>query len=572
MFSGQVTQPKWIVLIAIAALAVFVIACGTDDTRVVSNDNDNGGVGAQPTDGAGDTVVATPRTDNADPNDDITQGDPPPTDPGFQVVDVLAPIESVEILVLESSPEQYIVQVISGLPSGCASFSHTEVTRDGTDIKIDVYNTVPAPGELIACTEIYGLHDENVVLGSDFERDTEYTVLVNDYPASYFTTTGFPIHGDPPYSDPGFVVEPAPVEGIEIIMFGESSGGTTTYSANVLIGLSNGCKEALEPNVVRSSRTVFDVYPVVKVPTGDIACTDNYRIEAVEVYFGEVGEELISCTVYTVNAGEESVEFQAIAPNVRCANPDDATPTPEPPSSGGGIIADSQALELTLKAMGVDVEYGGANKAAERFGVIPSEMKVNGQQVLIYSFAPGTSAEKASESVSPDGRMIQNADGSIMSVMWIATPHFYLYGNAIILYIGDDAEMGVLLDSLGGQFAGGEFGGAGTGSGDDSEFTSRPATIEKVSIDSTRSIPAQHHVVVTIVLNSGCETFKEIDWNVKDREVHINVYTQVPSGPVMCTLAIAYHDESVNIGSDFESGFEYDVIVNGERQGSFMGG
>jgi hypothetical protein len=41
---------------------------------------------------------------------------------------------------------------------------------------------------------------------------------------------------------------------------------------------------------------------------------------------------------------------------------------------------------------------------------------------------------------------------------------------------------------------------------------------------------------------------------------------------VPCTLAIIYEDQSINIGSDFEAGIEYDVIVNGERQGTFFGG
>jgi hypothetical protein len=41
---------------------------------------------------------------------------------------------------------------------------------------------------------------------------------------------------------------------------------------------------------------------------------------------------------------------------------------------------------------------------------------------------------------------------------------------------------------------------------------------------------------------------------------------------MMCTLSIAYEDHSINIGSEFEAGVEYDVFVNGERQGTFFGG
>ncbi|MDA0597480.1 MAG: hypothetical protein O2921_11165 [Chloroflexi bacterium] len=547
MFSG--IKNKWLVLVAIAAVAAFVIACGTDETKLVSND---GGVGAQPTETA--------------------DGDKLPNDLGYEVVDELAPIESVQIMVLESYPEQFVVQVISGMPSGCASFSHSEVTHEGTDIHISVYNSVPAPEQLavMSCIAIYGIHEENVSLGSDFDSGTVYSVYVNDQPAVTFETGSSPIQVDPAYADPGFEIVPAPVEAIEIII-GEDSRGPVTYYANVIIGLTSGCNEAVDPNVVMTSRSVFEVFLVVKVPTGDVMCTDDYRLEGVEVTFGAVGEELVSCAVYTVHAGDKTETFQAIAPNVRCADPDLATPTTVP-GGGGSLIADSQALELTLRSLGADVSYGGHSDFSKQFGLYPTELKVNGQRVLVYSFAPGTSAEKASETVSSDGSSFEG-DGVAMSVMWIEPPHFYLFGNAIILYIGVDAEMGALLGSIGDQFAGGEYETAsGEEDGINSEFIARLATIENVSIASTRSIPAQHMIGVTIALGGSCETFKSITKVVEGREVHIEVLTQVPTAPVPCTLAIIYDDQSINIGSDFEAGVEYDVIVNVERQGTFIGG
>jgi len=568
MFSG--TKNKWLVLVAIAALAAFVIACGTDETKLVSNDGGNGGVGAQPT-------VTVP-----DPTESPA-GDPHPVpfdDAGYEVVEVLAPIDSVQIMVLESFPEQYVVQVISGLPSGCATFSHSEVTQDGSDIKIDIYNTVPAPEQLavISCIAIYGLHDENVSLGSDFDGDTRYTVTVNNEPAGYFKagvsatipTNPIPIEG----GEPGFVVEPSPVEGLEIII-GEDSRGPVTYYAHVMWGLTNGCMESLEPNLIQSSRTVFDIYPLAKAPSGDVACTDDYRMDSAQVELGVVGDGLVFCALYTVNYGKETVEFQAIAPNVRCAYPSAATATPVsfPPSGVGSIIADSQALEFSLEAQGADVEYGGQSDVSKQFGLLPTELKVNGQQVLVYEFGPGSAAVEASKTVSSDGSSFKN-DGMIMTVHWIANPHFYLYGNAIILYVGDDEGIGELLGSVATQFAGIKFDLTGSGDvdeADDSEFTERLAFIEKFDMVSTWSIPAQHSVGVTIMLSNGCEEFKSIDWNVEDREVRIEVLTQVPTGPVACTMAISYEEQSISIGDKFAAGVEYDVIVNGEHQGSFVG-
>ena len=129
-------------VVAIAALALFAAACSEDETTVEPTATNGGG--------------------------------------GFATTQVLAPIESVDVLIAESFPPQYFVQVMSGLPSGCAKFSHSDVERDGTTVRIAVFNTVPAPGELIACTAIYGLHESSVALGTDFDPGVEYHVEVND--------------------------------------------------------------------------------------------------------------------------------------------------------------------------------------------------------------------------------------------------------------------------------------------------------------------------------------------------------------------------------------------------------
>ena len=144
-----------------------------------------------------DTPVSgdgTPVPDSASPSPDTpvsstpggVGGSPPPTgtvtpvDPGYPTVEELAPIESVDILVMESFPPQYSVHIVSGLPSGCAQFLGAEVVeRTGTTIRIEVLNRMPSPNAEIACTMIYGMHEANVMLGSDFEPRVTYTVDVN---------------------------------------------------------------------------------------------------------------------------------------------------------------------------------------------------------------------------------------------------------------------------------------------------------------------------------------------------------------------------------------------------------
>lgn len=98
----------------------------------------------------------------------------------------LAPIESVEVQVLESQPPQYVVTVTSGLPGGCAAFANIAAARSGTRVDVTVQNTMPAVS--IPCTAIYGYKTSNLNLGSDFVAGTPYTVVVNGSSASSKTT------------------------------------------------------------------------------------------------------------------------------------------------------------------------------------------------------------------------------------------------------------------------------------------------------------------------------------------------------------------------------------------------
>ena len=102
-----------------------------------------------------------------------------------QMVKLPAPIESIEIHIAESDPEQYFVGIVSGLPSGCAEFDSHEETRSGDTITITVSNREPAPGSLIACTADYRYHELNVPLGIEFESGVEYTVNVNDMSTTF---------------------------------------------------------------------------------------------------------------------------------------------------------------------------------------------------------------------------------------------------------------------------------------------------------------------------------------------------------------------------------------------------
>jgi hypothetical protein len=109
-------------------------------------------------------------------------------EPSFRQVNTLAPIENVQVNIAESFPVQVFVVVSSGLPSGCAEFDRIDVERmDSIQINLTVWNLVPAPDELIACTAIYGITENTVALGSEFESGVEQVVVVNGVVGVAFT-------------------------------------------------------------------------------------------------------------------------------------------------------------------------------------------------------------------------------------------------------------------------------------------------------------------------------------------------------------------------------------------------
>jgi hypothetical protein len=92
--------------------------------------------------------------------------------------EVLAPIDALDIRILESSPPQYMLNVRAGLPSGCAEKARHEVKREAYAITVTVLNSIPTGNP--PCTLIYGSYELNINLGSDFRPGTTYSVTVND--------------------------------------------------------------------------------------------------------------------------------------------------------------------------------------------------------------------------------------------------------------------------------------------------------------------------------------------------------------------------------------------------------
>jgi hypothetical protein len=92
--------------------------------------------------------------------------------------EVLAPIDGLDVRVLESSPPQYMLNVRAGLPGGCAEKNRHETRRDAVSITVTVLNWMPTGN--LPCTMIYGSYELNINLGSDFRPGATYSVSVND--------------------------------------------------------------------------------------------------------------------------------------------------------------------------------------------------------------------------------------------------------------------------------------------------------------------------------------------------------------------------------------------------------
>lgn len=97
---------------------------------------------------------------------------------------VRAPIDSVDVPIAESFPPQYFLDVVSGLPNGCAEFDSYDVERAGDTITIAVWNLDERP-EDGACTAIYGMVEHAIALGTDFQSGATYTVHVNDVTTTF---------------------------------------------------------------------------------------------------------------------------------------------------------------------------------------------------------------------------------------------------------------------------------------------------------------------------------------------------------------------------------------------------
>ena len=98
---------------------------------------------------------------------------------GRAVVVKDSPVESVELIILESFPPQYRIKVVSTMSgSSCSQFNGYDISRPFAN-NIQVKVTYLAPAGIVECTAGVAYAETEIPLGSDFVSKEEYTVAVN---------------------------------------------------------------------------------------------------------------------------------------------------------------------------------------------------------------------------------------------------------------------------------------------------------------------------------------------------------------------------------------------------------
>jgi hypothetical protein len=90
------------------------------------------------------------------------------------------------------------------------------------------------------------------------------------------------------------------------------------------------------------------------------------------------------------------------------------------------------------------------------------------------------------------------------------------------------------------------------------------APIEEADLQLRESYPVQYAVRVVSGLPSGCARFGRIDVARQDALIQLTVWNTMPADQgVACTMIYGYSEHVIELGSDFDTGRRYEVLING---------
>ena len=220
------------------------------------------------------------------------RGDAPKT------IRVDAPIDELNLIILESFPVQYRLRVVSGLRNSCESFGGYDVTLEGTTVQVDFYN-FRVEDTSIACAEIYGMVETYVDLGSEFDTGITYTVQAGARSLKFRDGATGLFEAPERDINEGYQLVLAPVESLSLNRDGEEYVLLATY------GLSSGC-HTFEGFTVDGEDATLTVKLQNRIPTGDVMCTQVYGTGEVIVPLGSEFEDQVT---YTLEVNGQRLSF-----------------------------------------------------------------------------------------------------------------------------------------------------------------------------------------------------------------------------------------------------------------------
>ena len=281
------------IIFGIALVALASVAC--DDSSTPPDLLDTNTAGSPTATPAPTTPVPTTPPATATPSP-VTPAStappaaatPAPTPAAPDTIEVDAPVESVKVVVSDTDPRRFTLQIVSGLPSGCAQFNGYETTIEGNNVVVSVTNLVLVGP--VACTTDYRYQQGEIALGDGFTVGQLYRVIVNGTVTNGFTPT------DP--NGPELGVAVSPIEQIEV----SSDGAGYTLTVVSLLPMGSSCSFFDGFEVRTTSLWMIEVTVTHQQVVTVAPCTADLPIVVTEI---ALGAELDAGRDYTVTVNDQ---------------------------------------------------------------------------------------------------------------------------------------------------------------------------------------------------------------------------------------------------------------------------
>ena len=526
--------------------------------------------------------------------------------PTPETIEVRAPIDGVGLHIAETDPPQYFLEIQAGLPDACHSFDRKETQRSGTEIVVTVINRV-VTGD-VACAEIYKTETHSVALGSDLEPGATYTVRVNDETLTFTAESASAPSAVPRTT---LIAAPAPIERVDLYEL--FLLGARHYVLDVTSGLPDACHTFYRIDTQREG-TEITVSVINSVVIGDVACAQVYGTEINVVALGSDFEVGVTYTV-RVNDWEESFTPEAYWDEVEAPIEDVGVQVvgPDPVQyflDVRAVVPDTcHAFDrIETQRDGTDITVAVINRLLTRDAEC-TEI----QRVALHSVALGSDLEPGTTyTVLVNGRetsfTTQAGPVEVYAPIENVTvhplksdpPQYFLeiqaglpnachtFGRTEVERSGTEITVSVInliavvdtvcaevfepaphLLPLGTDFGPGvtytvrvnDWETSFTAEASDVEVS---APIEDVEVLVLETDPPQYFLEVTSGLPDACHAFDRIESERTGTEITVTVINLVATGDVMCAQVYETVSNTVELGSEFETGATYTVRVNDE--------